>query len=108
MKKFKRFMPFAAFLSIVLGIFIGSAFAETNNSGVWRTKSEGDIASRGNRLIIPDNYLVYELNRTALRRVLAQSPLEFSDEARNRENIIEIPTPDGKLERFKILETALL
>ena len=101
-------MPFAAFLSIVLGIFIGSAFAETNNSGVWRTKSEGDIASRGNRLIIPDNYLVYELNRTALRRVLAQSPLEFSDEARNRENIIEIPTPDGKLERFKILETALL
>ncbi len=108
MKKYKKFVPFAALLAIVFGISVGSATAKTDNSDVWREKSVERIAPRGDRLIMPDNFLVYELNRSALKSVLAQSPLEFSDESRSRENIIEIPTPDGRLERFRIVESPVL
>ncbi len=108
MKFLKKLPPIAALLTIVFGLFLVSAKAESNSSGVWLKKNESKIASRGNRLIVPERYLVYGLNQTLLKQVFADAPLEFSDEARNRETIIELPTPDGTIERFRILESPVL
>ncbi len=108
MKKFKVFAPLATLAIIVLGLCFDSATAKSTSSDLWRVKSENNIASRGSRLILPDNYFVYALNRNILRQLLANSPLEFSDDARSRENVIELPTADGRLERFRILESPVL
>lgn len=40
--------------------------------------------------------------------MLAQSPLEFSDAARQTTTILEIPTPEGNLVRFRIEESPVL
>jgi hypothetical protein len=108
MKTLEKLLPFAAFLTVLLGTFCAAAEAGKRDSELWIEKSEDRIISRGNRLIVPEKYFVYGLNRKLLKSIFANSPLEFTEEAQNRENIIELPTPDGRLERFRILESPVL
>ena len=106
-------------LAITLGFFqvvtFGSAKSKTASSknrpqnALWQLKSEESIASRGIRFIAPEKYLVYGLDQNSLKAVLAQAPMEFTDAARaENATILELPTPEGKLERFRIEESPIL
>lgn len=96
------------FLTVLLGAFGTSAEAGKRDADLWVEKSEDRIISRGGRLIVPEKYFVYGLNRRLVKDIFANSPLEFTEDASSRENIIELPTPDGRLERFRILESPVL
>jgi hypothetical protein len=109
MKSSKKILLFSGLLTMVFGLFFGSTVqAKSNNAELWRAKSESRIAPRGNRIIIPEQYQVYSLNRDVLKRIFDDAPLEFSENAQSRETIIGIPTPDGTIERFRILESPVL
>ena len=53
-------------------------------------------------------FSVYGLNVNALREILAKAPMEFTPEARAAEVILELPSPDGKLQRFRIEESPMM
>ena len=120
--KSKQFLAYLCRISLSLAVMVGSfqviSFAATkskaaakNNSSqtaLWQQKLEDNLPSRGRRLIVPEKYLVYGLNQNALKEVLAQAPDEFSDAARSGQTILEVPTPDGKIARFRIEESVVM
>lgn len=86
-----------------------SALANGSNDGVWQETNDTNFRERtSERLVIPGSYKSFRLNQTALRSVLANAPMEFSDEARNNELILSFPMPDGTFERFRITESPIV
>lgn len=96
-------------VAIILTIMISSpGVASAAGDSMWNKTAESRIPSRGTRGVYPDAYEVYRLDRAKLRTALARSPMEFTDAAREVENIFSIPTPDGRFERFRIIESPVL
>ena len=91
------------FLSIILfttSIFAGDVWQEIDDSALSQRPSE--------RLIVPDVYKTFQLNRAALDAILKKAPMEFSDAARNSEIILTLPMPDGKLQQFRIENSPIM
>ena len=104
-------------LAIALGFLQVSNFAAAkskapaNNqkSVLWQQKTDGEVQSIGRRFITPNNFLVYGLNRNNMSGILENAPLEFSAEsARVKPVILEIPSPDGAMVRFRIEDSPIL
>jgi hypothetical protein len=75
----------------------------------WKIINEDAIDSRhSNRQIIPDKYSTFHLTLDSLEKILAQAPLRFSPESRQKQLILQIPMPDGKMERFQIQEAPIM
>ena len=95
-------------LAMMLGFFQMIGFAR-QTTAVWERKTESEtVKSGGERAVSPKKFLVYALNRAALDEILADAPLEFSAAARSRETVLELPAPDGSLQRFRIEESPML
>jgi hypothetical protein len=75
---------------------------------LWQQIDESSLRSGGERSALPDKVPVYRLNRTMLSDILDNAPLEFTSSARQTEVVLEIPTPEGKLVRFRIEESPML
>ena len=80
-----------------------AAFAQTQ---LWKSCEESRIpnVSKLERQIIPQRYVVMQLDFSALKNILSEAPMRFSDAAQNKNVIIEIPQPDGSLQHFRIEE----
>ncbi len=97
------------FLAILcLSVMVAVANTKTKDVGIWVQVDEGSSTLRGEPSITPEKQLVYRVNMSALNRILASAPLEFSDAARSKQIILEIPTPDGRMERFRLEESPML
>lgn len=95
-------------LAIMLGIFCINSFAQ-QQSNLWQRKTESEVQSFGKeKSVSPTEYSVYGLNVNALKQILAKAPMEFTPEARANEVILELPAPDGKLQRFRIEESPMM
>ena len=57
---------------------------------------------------LPEKYLVFRLNQTSLKNSLADLPLEKTDAAQESPLIMEVPMPDGSIQRFRMEETQVL
>ncbi len=109
---------FSLCLALTLGVFQVLSFAATKSetdgrivpqqSAMWQPKTGDDVQSRGRRIVTPDKFLVYGLDRNALKQTLDQAPLEFTPAARLKEIVLQIPAPDGSLQRFRIEDSPLL
>lgn len=97
------------FLSAAITIAAGiSVFAAGGQSPVWQTVDNSRVAVKGRRLIVPDKFVVFRADQKALNTVLDSAPLEFTDAARDGYVIFEVPTPEGKLQRFRLEESPML
>lgn len=95
-------------LAIMLGIFQINSFAQ-QQTNLWERKTESEVQSFGKeKAVNPMKFSVYGLNVNALREILAKAPMEFTPEARAAEVILELPSPDGKLQRFRIEESPMM
>jgi hypothetical protein len=93
----KRNQAVFLFLSIIL--FTTSIFA----GDVWQEINDSDLSARpSDRLIVPDAYKTFRLDRAALDAILRKAPMEFTDAARSGEIILVLPMPDGKFQQFRI------
>ena len=81
----------------------------TKQKNLWQQIDENQVQMlRGARERLPEKYLVFRLNQPSLKDSLADLPLENSDAVRETPLVMEIPMPDGSLQRFRMEETPVL
>ena len=80
-----------------------TAFSQTQ---LWKSSEENRIpnVSKMERQIIPQRYVVIQLDFSALKNLLSEAPMRFSDAAQSKNVVIEIPQPDGSFQHFRIEE----
>jgi hypothetical protein len=111
----KRVVQFTLLLGIlVLTLFAGSTLiAPTPASAaaatpVWRDVAEMRVPQSGARHIVPLAYRTVQLDMNALQTKLATVPWELTDTARSTTAIVELPQPDGTMERYRIEEYRMM
>lgn len=76
---------------------------------LWRLFDESLLQARGaERAVTPEKYLVFRLDRTFLKNSLADLPLENTNEATEKNIVMQFPMPDGSLQKFRMEQTAVL
>ena len=83
--------------------------ANSNQANLWEKVDESKMQlQRGERATIPEKYLVFRLNRTLLKDSLADLPLERDAATREKAVVMDVPLPDGSIQRFRMEETTVL
>ncbi|MDX2248791.1 MAG: M12 family metallo-peptidase [Bacteroidia bacterium] len=95
---------FISLTGLILTLEFLHAQADKN---LWTKISEAEIPNRSGRVIIPENYRTFRLNKSALDQKLSQAPMEFTPAAANPTEI-KLPMPDGSFERFSIVESPVM
>ena len=75
---------------------------------LWRFVDAGSISRKAERATLPRSYKTLRLNKVAMRNLLSQAPLEFSEAASGSDVVITLPMPDGTLARFRVVESPIM
>ncbi|HEV8486482.1 MAG TPA: zinc-dependent metalloprotease family protein, partial [Blastocatellia bacterium] len=81
-----------------------AASQRQSGDGIWTAVDRNSLPARV-ETASPDAYQVVELNAEALSRVLANAPMEFSQEAAKNRPEVKLPMPDGSFAGFQIEES---
>jgi hypothetical protein len=81
---------------------------KTSSNALWRPAPDGAVSQAGENRTLPQAYAAKQLDQAALAELLAQAPLEFTDEAASKSVILTLPMPDGGLARFRITESPIM
>jgi len=107
-------VPTACLSSIflVLGMVSLGAASDRAVDGVWTLEEaaefEGRMRSGLTPWVQPQNYQAVRLSPAPLARILDHAPLEFSADAKGRQVVLSLPTPDGKFESFAIVVSPIM
>ncbi len=93
------------FCLFLIGSSYYPLFAE---STIWSDTSEASIATGSERLIVPDLYRTVSLDWNTLYENLNRAPKEGYVNLKNSEAVITLPLPDGKFDRFQIIESPIM
>ncbi len=75
----------------------------------WKLINEDEIdATHLNRPTIPNKYLTFHLAMESLQTILTQAPLRFAADSHKKQVVLEIPMPNGEMERFQIQEAPIM
>lgn len=95
-----------AFACLCLWMTAGTTYAQ---SSLWQQVAEHTISVPPQaRKTIPDQYLVFALERQALQERLAQAPDRHIAASNLPPVLLELPMPNGQLETFQVYETAMM
>jgi subtilisin-like proprotein convertase family protein len=84
-------------------------FGVLNAQSLWLDVPTSAAPSAGERRIVPEKFRAMRLDLNALQVVLATAPEAFTPSASTQSlPILEVPTPDGKISRFQIVETPVM
>jgi hypothetical protein len=93
----------------VLILAVSPAFAGKSDDNVWQGISDSGLKKRSaERLIVPNVYSTFRVDKSALNSLLDNAPREFSEAARTEEVIMTIPMPDGTFSRFRIQNSPIM
>src|SRR5262245_61921820 len=81
-----------------------SASARVQNP-LWQEIAPGALGSDRQSRLAPQRHKAFQLNEAALSALLADAPLEFTEAAKNTQNEITLPMPDGSFARFRFVES---
>jgi len=87
--------------------FTGLLFAQTAKQ-FWQSVDEKRIANTGERVIIPKKYKTFELVSDNLKNALWSAPDEKNVKLNESQVIIELPMPDGSLEKFRVVYSPVM
>ena len=102
---------FFAALTVAVSLFCfsESANAQASRDGVWKQVKETSAMRESNdRKLFPEQYRVFQLDAAALERVLERAPIEATRPSKEAMPIFELPSPDGKFLRFRLVESPML
>ena len=102
MNNFFRIFTFTVVLSIQL------IFAQTSPQNLWQEVDESQIVQVGERYIIPQVYRTIKLNVEEMQSFLSEAPLEFSNATRSTVFILDLPMPNGTMQKFSIVESPIM
>ncbi|MEP6947164.1 MAG: M12 family metallo-peptidase [Acidobacteriota bacterium] len=78
-------------------------------AGFWQSVSRSQAISSGQTVEInATQFSAFSLNRDAMQVSLTAAPLEFTTAARQAAMILSIPAPDGKFQRFEVVESPVM
>ena len=95
------------FLLIFFAAVVGQTNAQSRQS-YWGPISESEIQMRGERTIIPEKYKVFHVSVEELKDVLFAAPAEDQVNLRNSQAIIDLPLPDGTIQRFRVVQASIM
>ena len=87
-----------------------SASARVQNP-LWQEIAPGSSGALGSDLqsrLAPQRHKAFQLNEAALSALLADAPLEFTEAAKDPQNEITLPMPDGSFARFRFVESPIM
>ena len=87
-----------------------SASARIQNA-LWQEIApglSGALGSDRQSRFAPQRHKAFQLNEAALSALLADAPLEFTEAAKNTQNEIALPMPDGSFARFRFVESPIM
>ncbi len=90
----------------VLFLF-AAALLPAQPAALWQDAEE-PARPEGQRVIVPEKHRLLRLDAAAMLEHLAQAPAEKSVKAPDSGFILELPAPDGRLQRFRICESPIL
>ena len=91
-------------LLICLATFINAQVEKKQ----WISINSLEIRTAGERTIIPEKYKIYRLVNDNLKELLFSAPNELNATLKNSQTIIELPMPNGKIERFKVVDASIM
>ncbi|HKX27735.1 MAG TPA: M12 family metallo-peptidase, partial [Blastocatellia bacterium] len=95
----------------VLSQYGGRLAAVSAQDRLWRdlpTGALGELQANQQTWVTPKQYRAFNLDEVELDQVLAGAPLEFTEAAKDAKNEISLPRPDGKLARFRFVESPIM
>lgn len=88
---------------------LASRARKPSDDGLWRFTDQPSLIETQKELILaPQSYQTVHLNQDALAALLAQAPLEFTDEAASKQVLLTLPMPNGQLARFRVEESPIM
>ena len=91
---------------IITFLFLTSNFCSAQN--IWTDTPDVLSDIQDARIQLPTDYRTLKLDFDALKSVLKNAPMEFSEAARNEPLIIALPMPDGRMENFEVAESPMM
>jgi hypothetical protein len=99
-------------LSLAVLLMSTGLFAQTNGSNqsksYWNPIPESEIQITGERTIIPLKYRTVHLSGTELKNLLFAAPNEDNVSLRNSKVTIDLPLPDGSIQKFRVVEAPIM
>jgi hypothetical protein len=93
--------------TLALAFCLG-ANAQNSETGHWKASNDKAVVLSGKRQIVPNKYLVYQLNIASLRTQLASAPDESAMSINNSNCIIVLPAPNGQMQQFNVVESPVM
>ena len=91
-------------ITLLLLISSNAIFAKGDGK-LWSDITNVSARSAGTQAVQTKQCRQLLLNLEVMKGLLASAPFEFSNEARQRQTILELPMPDGSFQRFSIVES---
>lgn len=85
-----------------------SFISNAQQNKLWINIEEKTIPLTGKRQIIPQKYLTFRLDVNAVKAILAAAPNEKAVNINNSTCILELPAPNGQMQKFKVVESPIM
>ena len=93
---------------LIIACFLTTTILNAQNNNFWSPTPESNIEVKGKRQIIPQKYLTFKLNGSALKDKLFSAPNEKTVKINESTCIISLPLPNGKTQQFKVVESSIM
>ena len=104
----KRLAFLLFFIFSISVVFASGQKNQALSDNLWQEVDDSALQQRlPERLVIPNAYRTFTLDKTALQVLLRKAPMEFTEATRGNLPIITLPMPDGRLARFLLEESPI-
>lgn len=93
-------------IALSLCLSASAFFAQQNKT--WTSIEEKAITPIGKRQIVPQKYLTFHLDVNSVKAQLNSAPSETVVSINNSVCIIELPLPNGQIQKFKVVESPIM
>ena len=93
---------------VLILTFLISTLQSQTTSAFWVSIKDADVKPLGERTIIPQKYTISHLTDNSFRTLLFSSPNEKKVELKNSQTIVELPLPNGTIQKFRVVESPIM
>jgi PKD repeat protein len=86
---------------------VSSATAQEQRVDNWKPIFEKEVRTQGQRVIIPSKYRIFRV-ADDLKSILFSAPHETTVSLQTSPVIIDLPMPDGSLQKFRVVEAPVM
>jgi hypothetical protein len=97
---------FPCILLLVLGFSLTSK--SQSEFQLWNQITEDDLSINGKRQIIPQKYIVFNVNAQILKTELLRAPHERQISTSDTDFILSLPAPDGSIKKYKVVKSEVM